>query len=689
MLFCDWHMPNFLPEVKINYDEYFEQIKRTGAETLIFQAKTAHGAAFYPTEVGIVNQTMEGDLFGEIAHRAQAAGLEFISYYNMVLSWELHRLHPEWEQIGADGNPLRMFLYPCYCMSNDEFRDHVCAHMAECTAKYPMDGWFLDLQYFSPEGCYCTSCREKFAERFGYDLAPASFTTASWLDFYTYQVDTREQFLKASRDACNAVKPGLSWSWNGCGSPVSISATLHHGADYLSTEAHPPGYLHAEYATRYCEGLGMPFTLFMPESQGSWGDWTVTTPETIKGLSAVALAHGGSLNINHVPYPCGDYGGSVPQVIWDTIKETFDWVAQREEFCTGKAPVPVVGVIHSAENAKLLAAMSRQEKYAHLRYEMSANEQALAQLLGELHIPWEIRFTDITLEEMRQYELLIVPFIPHISEELGARLREYVRGGGKLLATWTSSLFDKTGEQLENFTLADLFGVDFKEVSRFSVSYIDDLDAVFQPTVPDMPLLLKDAASGVLNPKNRVLCTHPHSGTQTLARIMDPVIESDFNTGHYVYHDHAPPGYRTDYPAIARNEFGRGEVIYLPVPFMKAYITKHSPFLKELFRVLVQDVLHVSEKVHVTAPGVVKSALMHDSEGWLLHLVHLQKETDSMYLDSFYRPDPITVRVKPNWPVQAARECVSGAQYDLQKDGEWTQFTIPGIHNHLVVRIAR
>jgi hypothetical protein len=149
MLFCDWHMPNFLPEVTLDFDEYFEQVERTGAETLIFQAKTAHGGSFFPTEVGVTNPSMTGDIFGEVCHRTKALGVEFIAYYNMVLSWDLQRLHPGWTQIGRDGKPLRMFLYPCQCMSNEQFAAYVAEHMAEVTRKYPIDGWVLDLQYLS------------------------------------------------------------------------------------------------------------------------------------------------------------------------------------------------------------------------------------------------------------------------------------------------------------------------------------------------------------------------------------------------------------------------------------------------------------------------------------------------------------------------------------------------------------
>lgn len=688
MLFCDWHMPNFLPEVRIEYDEYLEQIKKTGAETLIFQVKTAHGAAFAPTDIGITNATMHGDLFGEICHRAKAAGLEFIAYYNMVLSWELHRLHPEWEQIGRDKEPLRMFLYPCFCMSNEAFRDNVSAHMAEVTARYPIDGWFLDLQYFSPDGCFCPACAEKFSTRFGYPLEPDGFTTAQWVDLYSYQVDTREQFIHFAQDRCNAEKTGLSWSWNGSGSRAGISGTLHEGADYISTEAHPPGYLSADLATRYCQGLGKQFTLFMPESQGSWGDWTVTTPETIKGLSAVALAHGGSLNINHVPYPCGDYGGKVPSVVWDTIKDTFDFVARCEPYSLDKRPVHSVAVVHSASSQKLLRAMAHAEDYSHLREEAGRNEQALAQLLIETHAQWEIRPDHISLEEMQQYELLILPYLPHIPEEFARRLRAYVEGGGTLMANYHTSLFDAEGQMQDNFTLADLFGADYRGTSKYSVCYLDRLDKALGD-LPDMPLLIKDEASGRMNPLNHALHTRLQPGAVALAGIVDPPIESDFETGHFVYHDHAPPAYRTDYPGVVLNRVGRGQVIYLPVPFFAGYATKCSPFLKQLFRALMQQVLGVSQRVRIEAPPSVSASVSEDDEGWLIHLVHLQKYTNSMYLDSFHRPDPIAVAINPDWEVKSASECLTGEQYLLKTDGQWTRFTVPGIPDTLIVRIFR
>ena len=687
MLFCDWHMPNFLPEVTLDFDEYFEQVERTGAETLIFQAKTAHGGSFFPTEVGVTNPSMTGDIFGEVCHRTKALGVEFIAYYNMVLSWDLQRLHPGWTQIGRDGKPLRMFLYPCQCMSNEQFAAYVAEHMAEVTRKYPIDGWFLDLQYFSPQGCFCEACRTGFAEQFGYDLAPDEFGIEQWLDVYAYQIRVRESFIHQAMERCNEEREGLSWSWNGCGNPVAMSSTLYDGADYLSTEAHPPAYLHADVTTRFCEGLGRPFTLFMPESQGSWGDWTVTTPETIKGLSAIAMAHGGALNINHVPYPCGDYAGKVPMAVWDTITEVFDWVSEREELCRDRRPVPVVATLHSAEANRLLAAMAQTPDYAHMRGEQQSNEEALAQLLVETHTPWEMRTVDMPLEEMQRYEMLVIPFLPHVDDDLAGRLREYVRGGGILLAAWKTSLFGAQGERLENLALADLFGVDLVSESEFSISYLDGFDPALGQEGRGMPLLIKDEASDRMNPKNHALYCEARECSQPLAWLMDPVVESDFEGGRYVYHDHAPPGSRTECPGIVLSEFGEGRVIYLPAPFFKGYARKADPFLRALFEALLHEVLGVSQKVRIEAPVSVKHSLMEDEDGWLLHLIHAQKQTDSMYLDAFHRADPIVVRVRPGWQITAAEDALTGEAFECSEEDGCTRIVVPGVTDHSVVRV--
>lgn len=353
----------------------------------------------------------------------------------------------------------------------------------------------------------------------------------------------------------------------------------------------------------------------------------------------------------------------------------------------GKRPVSVVAVLHSAETARLLQAMSRAGRGGHWGGATYGNEHALAQLLGETHTPWELRPAELPLAELRRYELLVLPYLPHVDEALAERLRAYVRDGGSLLANDHTALFDADGERLANFALADLFGVDYLADSPYSVSYLDRLDPVL--AAPDLPLLLKDTASGRMNPANHSLYTRLREGARPLAMLMDPVIESDFEGGRYVYHDHAPPGRCTDHPGIVLHRYGAGQVVYFPIPFLASYRAKSCPFLKGVFRALLNEVLGVPARVRITAPVSVKTALMEDDAGWLLHLIHLQRETDSMYLDRFHRADPITVRVCPGWPVASLTDCLSGEVFAPHVIDGWTEFTVPGVIDHRIVRVGR
>jgi hypothetical protein len=693
-VFCDWHLPNFLPEITIDLDDYFENIARTGAECLIFQAKNAHGNCLYPTTVGVANQGMKGqDIFGDVCRRAKRMGLQFVAYYNVILSYELGRTHPEWQQVDQCGNRLLFEHYPSMCMSNDEFAEHVCDQMEEIARGYDIDGFFLDLQYFDPQGCYCESCRRRFEAQYGYPLSPTSLVTArARLDFINFKVAMRERFMRALQVRCGKAKPGLLWMWNHAGDPSFTARSLDRHATFMSGEAHPPEYLHADLRGGLMQATGAPFVLMMPESQGSWGDWTVTTVPTLKGLSALAIARRGALNVNHVPYPCGDYAGRVARPVWDATAETLAWVREREPWCTGKQPVPICGCPISETNIKLFQALSGLPGTTYWDDHL-ATIASLHQLLSELHLPLGFFHEEDAPEKMHDYELVVLPNLLHVSKAFAHELRTFVKQGGKLLATYQTSLLDAEGNRQSNFLLADLFGVDYEADSPYSVSYLDQLDPCFQRTVPSMPLLLKDFDRGD-NPSNHALYCKLRPGARALGYLSDPVIESDFESGHFIYHQHSPPGTRTNYPAIVINHYVQGRVAFLPVPFLRAFRSwsparGRSPFLKEVFRILLEEQLDVSKKIRVRAPASIKTTVMQDEEGWLLHLIHIQKESDSMYLEAFERVGPMEIWVNPEWPVRSVTECLSGKSFACRSDQDGIRVTVPSITDHLILRIAK
>jgi hypothetical protein len=172
------------------------------------------------------------------------------------------------------------------------------------------------------------------------------------------------------------------------------------------------------------------------------------------------------------------------------------------------------------------------------------------------------------------------------------------------------------------------------------------------------------------------------------------VIESDFELGHFIYHQHSPPGRYTDHPAIVVNDYGRGRVAFLPVPFFRAFRSwsparGRSPFLKEVLRVLVEEQLDLSQRIRVRAPASIKTMVMQDEAGWLLHLIHIQKESDSMYLDAFERIGPMEIWVSPGWSIHSVSECLSGRSFAHHPDRGGARFAVPSVTDHVILRIAK
>jgi len=51
--------------------------------------------------------------------------------------------------------------------------------------------------------------------------------------------------------------------------------------------------------------------------------------------------------------------------------------------------------------------------------------------------------------------------------------------------------------------------------------------------------------------------------------------------------------------------------------------------------------------------------LREDDEGWLLHLLQLPKESDSMYIDATAAVPEVGAQATPDWPVESVRLCLS------------------------------
>lgn len=694
-LLFDWQQPEFLDEVYLDVGRFVDKAIEVGAQSLDVVVKSAFGNCLYPSRVGRTNRAMKGDIFGSLCTLAKERGLEVFAYFNVLLDDALGAEHPEWLQRDRAGAPLRFESYAMFCMNAKPYRDHVYAHLAEIAKLHPIDGIMLDIQYWHVRGCYCDFCRERFRTETGRAMDPASFTPAQWHELYACQTRWRRELILGAVERANRERAGLQWVWNASGN-FSDNTALDARLSHYGTEAHPPAYDWCSAKAKWIHASGKPFVQWMPESIGSWGHSTLTTPATLKAMSAIAMANGGTIGVNHVAPPCGDYAGRVFPGVYKVLGEVMSWMREREGLCAGAATVPVVAVLHSVENTRIDRTFRVARDHAGVDLGDRAlgpqNSVTASRLLEEIHVVHDLLHSEALLQgpagrPMKDYECVVLPNVGYLEEAAADRIRSYVDAGGTLLATYNTSLLTRAGEEREDFSLADVLGVRFRGYSDYSICYLDDFQDPLAAALPELPLLIKDAGYQQ-NSRHRAISCDLAATALAYATFTDPILESDWSSGRHIYHDHAPPGRRTSRPAVIVNTFGKGKAAFLPFPLLQSHEFQANPWNRALVSAVL-SILGVPDRVRIQAPSGVLAVVTDRASGWLVHLVNARRETGSILIDDSVAPGPVHCALRVPWKVSAVSLPLRGEPlaYDI-RDGR-VHLTVSSVSDHEIVEISR
>ncbi len=136
--------------------------------------------------------------------------------------------------------------------------------------------------------------------------------------------------------------------------------------------------------------------------------------------------------------------------------DDFRAVAQVEKYLTRTTRLPWAGLLVSEQTRQFYAYKDIAERF--LPAPLGAFRAA-----SEEHLPLTIlNDWDITRETLARHAVVVLPNAAALSDAQANALREYVRGGGGLVASGESSLCDELGRPRRDFALADLFGVSFR-----------------------------------------------------------------------------------------------------------------------------------------------------------------------------------------------------------------------------------
>jgi hypothetical protein len=253
------------------------------------------------------------------------------------------------------------------------------------------------------------------------------------------------------------------------------------------------------------------------------------------------------------------------------------------------------------------------------------------QALVRARIPYVSVHADHIDREAKNVSLLELPSVGALSEEQCQAVRRFVSGGGGLIATGETSLFDESGVRRPDFALSDLFGAHASEEYRGNLV----------PPTQDWEEYSQHSYLRIGNGPEASNRRHPvfHGFDETDILPFGGRLEVVSVDGSAAVPLTFIPPFpifppetswmrepATSEAALVLNEAGSGRVAYLPANidycFGRYNLPDHGDLLANLVRWASKDDIPLT----VTGAGLIDCHMYRQEENIILHLVNLTND---------------------------------------------------------------
>ncbi|MDL2405988.1 alpha-L-fucosidase [Rhizobium calliandrae] len=585
----DFHTSEHIPGIGAEFDpdNFVDTLKKAHVDSITIFAKCHHGWSYYPTKVGKPHPHLaRPDLLGDMVKALAAADIESPIYISVQWDELSAREHPEWRAMSASNRYHHALpadpssgkqLSPAWhtlCLNHEGLRKYILDQAREVAQQYPTQGLFFDI-ILTPD-CVCPACVERMQCK---GLDPENPA-----DRLKNDEAVNEQFRRETSEALFAEFPGLRVFYN-CGhihkqGPERFSTYSHLELESLPTGGW--GYDHFPSSARYAATLGMDFLAHTGKFHTSWGEFGgFKHPDALEYECAQMVALGSKCLVGDQLHP----NGAINPDTYKSIAAAYARVEKLEPFLEGAKQVSEIAIV-SAEHMSPSGARNHP------------SDDGAAQMLQELQRPFDVIDLSARFEN---YRLLVLPDEIPVNAALASRLKAYLAGGGKLIASWHSGL-GENGAFAIDMGIARAGGA-----VAFKPSYVKAGKAL-DPDMPESAFVFYDDAETV------------KAGEATLLAEIYP---SYFNRSykHYSSHQHAP-----DDPAAAPLGAAVTEhngAAYIAYPIFRLYRAMGQPLYKYIVRGLLDRLIPDPAMVtDLPSSGRATLARQIDQHRHILHLLY-------------------------------------------------------------------
>ena len=625
--------------------------------------------AFYPTRIPYHHKTqyLDGhDLFGDFTKAAKSRGIRVVARLDCNYAWEeAWKAHPEWIERSGDGKPVvhneSPWLYKT-CMYSTYFSEQMPAIIREINSLYDVDGFFTNGWPGTgrPSPCHCPECRgfgdpnsPEFRDRHlarVVEIWKLWDSTAKQKKWDSVYVGNLGGSIRAAMDLKQVA--GVAGWFN---------------ADHQGRTGNTPIWDCAlQGRVAQCVMKGRTITNVTGSYANSRPLWRHTSkaPEEATMWMAQTTASG------MVPWYHW-LGGAPKDMRWrETGRRFFAWIADHERHFMNRRSVANVAVVFSQRDNAF--------------YKPPAGTDATEFLLGlyyallEMRCPFDfVHEDDLGAEILSKYSTLLLPNVALLSDRQCSQLEAYVAGGGSLLATFETGLYDERGKARDDFGLAKLFdmkksgGVEGPNGNSYYARVLRQHAILrgFENTsvLPGAEYRVRIEASG--QPVLGVLPPYPAFPPESV-------------------YPHSEPG---NEPAIVLRERGGSRLAYVPGDIDRSFWRSGNPDLSRMLKNIVGWLVRDRAPVTVEGDGMLEIFGWETEPGFALHL--LNYTNPNMLRGWFTATYPVgPQKVRAELPPGASGDRVellrAGTTAPLRRDGRIVEFTIPGVRDYEVAVIG-
>ena len=542
------------------------------------------------------------DLLAEIVEGCHQNGIKVIARVDFRgVHKERFDLHPDWFAMDEHNKPIVLNyttpgLYaPCY---NGYYRnEHAVAFISRLFEKYNIDGiWHNAVNFHNV--CYCTRCQDLYFEEYQKKIPVKSDPRDDWEVYYAWnEIKAGEQLAKM-RGTVKKFGEDKSYSAEvfdmyRVEQQKHTGISLYSAAEYfdflvtvsfIANNSYPIDYKDIYYPSnivRFLKALRpdkSPVILF--GGNGTEHRYIYDPPlESRLWLWETAGVGGGFWNCY--------FNGSSPAKTLDTRNaylagDAYKYILDNQTLIQNLQPVKDIAIFFSKASGQMLGDR-----------DFSLPLKGIFRLLQEGHYQYGfVTDSELTLESLSQFKVLIMPNVAAISNDHLDIIREWIDKGGRLIATYQTSLFDESGIQRDDFGLSDAFGV------SFTGTVINTNMDCYQKVLTRNELLAGFEKTELLHNSGRTSMVNsgPEAITVTgyLPKINNQPPENAF-----------PDNWDSSNPVMVLNGYGKGQVIYFANEAARLNYTIGHPDYRDLLENSIDMLLDNDAVLKTNAPASV------------------------------------------------------------------------------------